>query len=203
VFRPIALADSVSLDAHKWLYMPKACGVVLVRDRRDLVHAFAHDEDYLPHDHCELHAVDLTLEYSRPFRALKCWLAFRVHGADAFRHAIERNLQQAALLHREVCAHPELEGLGHPPPLTIVPFRHVSPGVADIDRHNLALADALQADGRIFVAPATIDGRVYLRPCIVNFRTTDDDIRALVSIAAETGRRLADGPAVSASPVAG
>jgi aromatic-L-amino-acid/L-tryptophan decarboxylase len=202
-FRAVALADSISLDAHKWLYMPKACGIVLVRDRRALANAFAHDEDYLPHDHRELHAVDLTLEYSRPFRALKCWLAFRVHGADAFRAALERNLDQAALLYREVEAHPELEPLSHPPALTIVPFRHVPPGVDDVDAHNLRLAEALQRDGLVFVAPATIDGRVYLRPCIVNFRTTDDDVRALVSIAAETGRRLADGPPVSAGRVPG
>ena len=46
----------------------------------------------MPHEHGELHAVDMTLEYSRPFRALKLWLAFRVHGANALRDAIQRNL---------------------------------------------------------------------------------------------------------------
>ena len=47
---------------------------------------------------------------------------------------------------------------------------------------------ALQDDGRVWVAPATIDGKVGLRPCFVNFRTTDDDVRALVDVAVELGR---------------
>ena len=84
---------------------------------------------------------------------------------------------------------PELEALGRPQ-LSIVPFRHVPPGAADLDDHNARLAVELQRDARVYVAPALIDGRVYLRPCIVNFRTTDDDVRALVDIACEVGQSL-------------
>jgi aromatic-L-amino-acid decarboxylase len=47
----------------------------------------------------------------------------------------------------------------------------------------------LQDDGRVWVAPATVDGKVGLRPCFVNFRTTDDDVRVLVDVAAELGAR--------------
>ena len=56
--------------------------------------AFAHEQGYLPHQQHELHAADITLEYSRPFRALKLWLAFRAHGAPQFRDAIARNLRR-------------------------------------------------------------------------------------------------------------
>ena len=69
--------------------------------------------------------VDITLEYSRPFRALKLWLAFRAHGAEAFRDAVEENLRQARLLHELVLGHDRLEPLCGPPPLSIVPFRHL------------------------------------------------------------------------------
>jgi aromatic-L-amino-acid/L-tryptophan decarboxylase len=189
-FAGLDRADSVSLDAHKWLYLPKACGVILVRRREDLHDSFAHDEDYLPHQRMESHAVDVTLEYSRPFRALKLWLAFRVHGADAFRRALRRNLRQAQLLYEEIGRHADLEALGRPQ-LSIVPFRHLPAGVADVDGHNARLARELQRDARVYVAPAMIDGRVYLRPCIVNFRTSDADVLALVEIAREVGNRLA------------
>jgi aromatic-L-amino-acid decarboxylase len=178
-------ADSATVDAHKWLYLPKACGVVLVRRRAELAAALAHEEDYFPHEHGEPHAVDITFEYSRPFRALKLWLAFRAHGAAAFRAAISENLRQARLLFDQVEARPELETLCGPPPLTIVPFRHL--GGDDLDLHNAALAHGLQQDGRVWVAPARVDGRTCLRPCIVNFRTTDDDVRALVELACELG----------------
>jgi aromatic-L-amino-acid decarboxylase len=191
LFAGLERADSVTLDAHKWLFLPKACGVVLVRRREDLHGALAHEEDYVPHDRPEHHMVDITLEYSRPFRALKLWLAFRAHGADAIRDAIERNLRQARLLHDELAACDDVELLCGEPPLSVVPFRHVPHGVADLDAHNLRLVAALQETGDVWVAPATVDGKVCLRPCVVNYRTTDEDVRALVELACEAGRALA------------
>ena len=191
LFAGVERADSVSIDAHKWLFMPKACGVLLVRRRESLEAAFAHDEDYLPHERDEPHAVDITLEYSRPFRALKLWLGFRAHGAAAFRDAIERNLAHARLLHDAITADGELEAVCGLPPLSIVPFRHVPPGVTDLDDHNTRLILRLQEGGKVWVAPARIDGRVCLRPCLVNFRTTDEDVLALVEEAARIGRELA------------
>jgi aromatic-L-amino-acid decarboxylase len=194
LFEGLARADSVTLDAHKWLYLPKACGVVLVRSRSALEAALMHEEDYFPHERDEAHPVDITLEYSRPFRALKLWLAFRAHGADAFRAAIEENLRQARLLYDVVVARPDLQAVGGPPPLSIVPFRHAPRGVSDLDAHNARLARALQDDGRVWVAPASIDGQTCLRPCIVNFRTTDDDVRALVELSCDLGAQLAGVP---------
>jgi aromatic-L-amino-acid decarboxylase len=190
LFAGVERADSVTLDAHKWLFLPKACGVVLVRRHDDLHGALAHEEDYIPHERPEHHMVDITLEYSRPFRALKVWLAFRAHGAEAIRAAIERNLGQARLLYAEVSRHDDLEHLCAEPPLSIVPFRHVPAGVDDLDEHNALLVAALQANGDVWVAPARVDGKVCLRPCVVNYRTTDDDVRALVDLTREVGASL-------------
>jgi aromatic-L-amino-acid decarboxylase len=192
-FDGVARADSVSVDAHKWLYVPKACSVALVREPDALSEAFAHEEGYLPHQRHELHAADITLEYSRPLRALKLWLAFRAHGADQFREAIRRNLAEATLLHRAASARADFETFDAPPQLSIVPIRHVHPGVGDLDAHNQALADAIQADGRVYLASALIDGAVWLRPCFVNYRTTDDDVLAVLDVAAELGERIAEG----------
>ncbi len=192
-FAGLDRADSCSVDAHKWLYLPKACSVVLVRRPEDLVRAFAHQEGYLPHQRHDLHAVDITLEYSRPFRALKAWLAFRAHGAPAFRQAIERNLAEARLLYDTLAVAPDFEVLGPPPQLSIVPFRHTPAGVRDVNAHNEALADALLRDGRVYLASALIDDEVYLRPCFVNFRTTEADVLDLVQITREVGERIAAG----------
>lgn len=188
-FRGIERADSVTLDAHKWLFLPKACGVFLVRDVAALQAAFAHRVEYLPREASRLHPLETTLEYSRPFRALKLWLAFRVHGAEAIRAAVERNIELGRLLADEIGHHDDLELLGEPE-LSIVPFRHVPPGV-HLDDHNRRLAEALQADGRVYVASAIIDGEEWLRPCIVNYRTSEDDVRALVDIAREVGLAIA------------
>ena len=118
------------VDAHKWLYLPKACGMVLVRERRRPAQAFAHEQGYLPHQQHELHAVDITLEYSRPFRALKMWLAFRAHGAAAVPcgHRAQPERGGAALRRRAEAR--TSRRCPRRPQLSIVPFRHAPPGVA-------------------------------------------------------------------------
>jgi aromatic-L-amino-acid decarboxylase len=190
LFSGLAKADSCSIDAHKWLYLPKACGVVMSRHAGVFARSFAHEQGYLPHHRHELHAADITLEYSRPFRALKAWLAFRAHGAQQFRDAISRNLEEADLLYRHAQMTEDFEVMTAPPQLSIVPFRHVPAGV-DVDDHNQRLAAAIQADGRVYLASALIDGEVWLRPCFVNFRTTHEDVLAVMEVARELGRRLA------------
>jgi hypothetical protein len=74
------------------------------------------------------------------------------------------------------------------PPLSVVCFRRT--GVADPDAHNRALADAVARDGRILIAPATADGRTWLRACLVNHRTTDDDVRAIPEVVGEVSDAL-------------
>jgi len=190
LFAGLDRADSLGVDAHKWMFVPKACSAVLVRSTAALASVFSHDEAYIPHDGEELNAVDVTLEYSRPFRALKLWLALRVHGATAFRTAIEANLAQARLLYSLAEEHPAFTVQDHPPQLSIVPLRHVVPGCPDVDAHNDALCRAMQRDGRVYLSPAVIDGATWLRPCFTNFRTTAEDVHVLVDVAAELGARV-------------
>ena len=190
-FAGLDRADSATVDAHKWLYVPKACSVLLVRDPAALEATFSHQEDYIPHVGMEeLHPVDRTLEYSRPLRALKLWLAFRVHGAAAIRTAIERNLEQALVLAALLDAAPGFTRL-HDPQLSAVCFRLDPPAGADPAAHNAGLARAVERDGRILLAPAELDGVPCLRACIVNHRTTDEDVRAIVEVVADVARRTA------------
>jgi len=122
-------------------------------------------------------------------RSLKLWLAFRVHGAAALRSWIQRGIDNVRLLDELIGEDPDFEAL-HRPMLSTLCFRHRPAGVADLDAHNLRLAHAMQADGRVHLAPAIIDDRVCLRVCFVNFRTTAEDVRMTLDVARELGDRL-------------
>lgn len=188
-FAGLERADSVTIDAHKWLGMQKSCSVVMLRRRGPLRAAFGHQERYMLHDDEGTdNAVDCTFEYSRPFRSLRFWLAMRVHGAGQFRAWVESTLHNAALLTKAVEDHPEFELL-HEPMLSTVCFRHVPADLSDdrLDSHNDRLARAMQRDGRVFLAPAVVDGRTCLRACFVNYRTTEDAVGLVLDVAAELG----------------
>ena len=112
-----------------------------------------------------------------------------MHGAAQFRAWIERTLQHAARLADAVREHPSF-ALLHEPMLSTVCFQHVPAGVVDADAHNARLAAAMQRDGRIFIAPAVVDGRTCLRACFVNYRTTPDAVGLVLAVAAELGEGL-------------
>jgi len=84
----LALADSVALDPHKWLYSPLEAGCTLVRDPKLLVGAFSfHPDYYLFDDHGEEQGRnyhEFGLQNSRGFRALKVWLALRQVGRSGY-----------------------------------------------------------------------------------------------------------------------
>ena len=189
LFAGLHRAQSATVDAHKWMYVPKACSVLLMHGFDTLERAFSHEESYMPHSGTQVLAVDRTLEYSRPLRGLKLWLAFTVHGADAIRAAIERNLEEAQLLAALLGADPRFELLADPQ-LSAVCFRHTPAAGTDLDLHNAALAQALAADGRILLASAEVDGSTCLRACLVNHRTTEEDVRAIPEVVGEVAEAL-------------
>jgi aromatic-L-amino-acid decarboxylase len=181
LFAGLDRADSVTVDAHKWMGVQKSCSLVLLSRPGALARAFAHEEKYMLHAQDVANPVDNTLEYSRPVRSLKLWLAFRTYGADAYRLWIERTLCHARDLAGTLAAHPDFELL-HEPPLSTVCFRHVRAGIEDLDAHNLAIAAAAQHDGRVYLAPALLDGRVCLRVCFTNFRTRAEHVAEIVHV---------------------
>ena len=190
LFAGLERADSATIDAHKWLGVQKSCSAVLLREASRLRAAFGHEERYMLHEGDVANPVDRTLEYSRPFRSLRLWMAFRVHGAAKYRAWIEETLANARLLAGSLRDSPEFELL-HDPMLSTVCFRHVPPGASDIDAHNIRLAREMQRDGRVFLAPASVDGRSCLRVCFVNFRTTPHDTAHILEVATEIGRAQA------------
>jgi aromatic-L-amino-acid/L-tryptophan decarboxylase len=176
-FRGMSQADSVALDAHKWLYQPLECGCLLFRDQAIARQTFSQSGDYvkvLSSDPIEGFAFfDESMELSRRFRALKLWMSLQYHGRNSFRAAIERDLEHAQRLAELVAETPELELLA-PVPLSAVCFRHRS-------KDNEALLKRVLSRGRVYISNALIHGQFALRACFVNHRTTDADVTEILS----------------------
>jgi aromatic-L-amino-acid decarboxylase len=193
LFSGIEKADSVTIDAHKWLFVPKSCSLVLMKDCENLARTFSHHEAYMPHVEDNYNPVDLTLEYSRPLRALKLWIAFKTHGAEAFQHAIERNIELATLTYEIAYKRSDFKTLPHPPQLSIVPIQYQPKDIKEADRVSVSelnnrLCQLILSDGRFYISSAQIDGETWLRPCYTNFRTTEADVRALFAVIDELAR---------------
>jgi glutamate/tyrosine decarboxylase-like PLP-dependent enzyme len=177
LFEGLSAADSLSLDAHKWLYQSLDCGCLLYRDATMARAAFSHSGDYvraLSRDPAEAFAFfEESIELSRRFRALKLWMSLQYHGRRAFREAIARDLRHATLLAEAVASRTELELLA-PVPLSAVCFRYRT-------GDNEAILHRVIQRGRVYLSNATIRDRFALRACFVNHRTTEDDVSAIVS----------------------
>ena len=180
-FEGLSRADSLSLDAHKWLYQAVDCGCLLFRDREAARRAFAHTGDYtrsFTEDPVEGFAFfEESMELSRRFRALRLWTSIQYHGLGAFREAMRRDLAHARDLAARVEREPALELLA-PVELSAVCFRHRFPEASD--ERNLRLLSAVNRRGRVYLSNATVAGVFALRACFVNHRTTDDDVAAVV-----------------------
>jgi aromatic-L-amino-acid decarboxylase len=182
-FNGLSLADSISLDAHKWLYQPLDCSVLLYRDAKLARRTFSYSAEYvktLSDDPVEGFAFfDQTLELSRRFRALKIWLSLRYHGLAAFREAIAENLRQARLLAQLIDSEPTLELLA-PVELSAVCFRWTNGTPDALNNRNDEILRRVNQRGRVWLSNASIRGAFGLRACITNHRTTDDDVRAVL-----------------------
>ena len=182
-FRGIERADSLSLDPHKWLYQPTGCGCLLYRDAAAARTAFSHSGEYarsLSQDPIEGFAVfEESIELSRPFRALALWLSLRYHGLDAFAESIAEDLRLAQVLAKCIDSEPLLERLA-PVALSAVCFRHCGPA-GELSHLNRVILDRVIRRGRVYLSNATIHDHFALRACIVNHRSTEEDVRLVVS----------------------
>ena len=182
-FRGMERADSLSLDPHKWLYQPAGCGCLLYRDAAAARRAFSHSGDYarsLTDDPIEGFAFfEESMELSRPARAIKLWLSLRYYGMRAFQASIREDLRLARVLADAIDAEPKLERLA-PVPLSAVCFRYGA-AEGDLDALNQAILKNVIRRGRVYISNATIGGKFALRACIVNHRTTEEDVKAVVS----------------------
>ncbi len=190
------MADSLSLDPHKWLFAPFDVGCILVRDPQATRRAFGRSSEYIAVTQTERREnfafFDHGPELSRRFRALKVWAILKIRGRDQLAAEIGRQIELRRQIDRRVVAESDLELLGSG--LSISCFRFHPAAIDDdqqLDRLNRQTLEAVVDEGQFFLSPTTLEGRYSLRICIVNFRTQITDLNRLIDRVLTRGRALA------------
>ena len=178
----LELADSVTLDPHKWLAMPFEVGCLMVRDGATLEAAFELHPEYLQ-DRADgskaVNFADRGLQLTRASRAIKVWLALQTFGVDAFRAVIDRAMDLTLEAQRAIEADERLE-LVTPASLGVLTFRRRGPAGEDAettDRMNEAIVARLGADGDVLLTSTVIGGRYAIRLCVLNHSSAWGDVR--------------------------
>jgi glutamate/tyrosine decarboxylase-like PLP-dependent enzyme len=214
----IGQCDSVTLDPHKWFGQCFESGCLLVREGKRLAETFTLRPEYMQDVEPEMDQInfcDHGIALTRRFRALKIWLSVKVLGLNWHRELVHRCCQLAEFSEAVLEQHPEFEILSKN--LSIVCFRYRPVrgggegeqgrgedrekgrggerdrprlGEEDIDRLNLSIIDELRATGKAFISSTRLRGRVALRFCFVNWRSTAADVEEIVRLLLEIGRRL-------------
>jgi aromatic-L-amino-acid decarboxylase len=179
VMHGISRADSITLDPHKALFLPYGTGSLLVREGERLRQAHALTAEYLPAMQDTQDLVDfcqVSPELSRPPRGLRVWLPLKLHGAAAFRRALDEKLDLAAWVTRELHGlAPAIEVVADPQ-LSTVAFRLGRPATDPeaLNRLNRAFLERINARNRVHLTGTMLGDRFVLRICVVSFRTHMD-----------------------------
>jgi aromatic-L-amino-acid decarboxylase len=182
----LALADSVTIDPHKWFYAPLDAGAILVRDAAQLTRSFGMKPAYLTD---ELDAAGERYQYyvhsfeqSRRFRGLKVWMSFKRYGAKQLGAWIDANIRVARRLHELAAASRDFVS-ATPPKMSGVCLRYVGKEMneAQSARLHARVVDRLEADGRFWFSTTVLKGKTFFRINIVNFRTRDEHMDELMA----------------------
>ena len=162
-------ADSVIVNAHKWLGAVFDCAVYFVRDPEHLVRVMSTNPSYLQTaaDGRVKNYRDWGLPLGRRFRALKLWFLIREQGVEGLQERLRRDSGNAKWLEQEISADPQWKVLA-PVVLQTLCVRHEPPGLQGdaLDKHTLGWVARLNESGAAYLTPAMLDGQWMVRVSI-------------------------------------
>ena len=177
-FVGIERCDSLVVDPHKWLFSPFDCAALVYRNPSIARDAHTQQAGYLEPiiDDTVWNPCDYAHVLTRRARGMPFWFSLAVHGTDAYREAIEGTLEGARATRELVAAADHLELIVEPE-LSVVAFRRSGWERADYQ----SWCDRLLAEGTALLTPTTVDGGPAMRVCIINPRTTVDDLSTILA----------------------
>lgn len=203
LYAGLELADSVTLDPHKWLYIPYECGCLLVKTAEKLRRTFSIAAPYLqgtlPTDYKGLDYFEYGPQMSRGFNALKVWMSIKHYGKEGYQILLRQNIRCAQHLHKLVCTSQDFISM-HDPQLFIYSFRFFPQTLrkssegqqvnAYVDQLNQQMADEITNTGFAFIMTSKVKGLIVLRLSICSHRTTIQDIEQVLERLQGIGSKL-------------
>lgn len=190
----IQLADSLSWDAHKWLFQTYGCAMVLVKNIRHLFHSFHVNPEYLKDvqgNREELNTWDIGMELTRPARGLKLWLTLQILGTDLIGSAIEHGFQLAHWTENALKQLPDWE-IVSPAQLAMVNFRYTPKDLSE-EKTNLLneqISEKILDSGYAAVFTTVLHGKTVLRICALHPETEKEDMEKTVQLLDTYGKEL-------------
>lgn len=188
------LADSISWDAHKWLYQTYGCAMVLVNDVQHLFHSFHVNPEYLKDIEGDLDHIntwDIGMELTRPARGLKLWLTLQILGTDLIGSAIEHGFQLANWAEEAVRELPDWE-IVSPSQLAMVNFRFAPKGLSkeQTDTLNEQISKKILDNGYAAVFTTVLHGQTVLRICALHPEAEKEDMYETIRLLDTFGKEL-------------
>lgn len=175
LLKGIELADSITLDPHKGLFLPYGTGAIIVRDRENLKKVFGFEADYINDTESDpdlWNFSEMSLELTRPFRGLAIWLPFKMLGAGTFRAALEEKFALANYFHDKLLDSGRWQIIVAPVlSLTVFRYQNSELNKKTLNAINNKILAFVNRQFRVNLSGTIINGDFVLRCCILSFRT--------------------------------
>ena len=182
-------ADSFVTNPHKWLLTPIDCSLLYTRRADDLKRAFSLVAEYLKTDEQDVvNFMDYGLSLGRRFRALKLWMVIRAYGRKGLAQIIEGHIKEAHWLAAQIDTALDWEPLA-PVPFSTVCFRHTPSGGKDLEAHNAAIIDTVNASGLAFLSHTKLNDQYAIRVAIGNQATTHEHVARVWELLREAAQQ--------------
>jgi glutamate/tyrosine decarboxylase-like PLP-dependent enzyme len=198
LLKGIQKADSLTIDPHKWFFQPYEMGCLLVRNHKWLSNTFSEKPEYLRDiegNPSEINFYDHGIQLTRRFRALKFYMSIKTFGLSAFREAISYSIDLAEQLEDDLRKSSDWEIISHAT-LAVINFRynpiHKSYSEKELDRLNQEISKRIIQCKEALLVTTVLQGKVVLRMCLINPRTTLNDVNETLDMCLKFAKEIED-----------
>ncbi len=188
LLKGIEKADSITVDPHKWFYQPYEIGCLLVRNHRWLSQTFTEKPEYLRDvegNESEINFFDRGVQLTRSFKALKFYMSIKTFGLDAFKKAVQYNIDLAERVEKKLRSSDKWEIIS-PATLAVINFRYnpLKRGYSEkaLDQLNQSVSKHIIESGEALLTTTILQNRVVLRMCLINPRTTFSQVKETIAL---------------------